>query len=177
MIDFKNREHFRSNSVIRVEPDMAGRKLNIHVFQQGTLTLDLTQVAQANLDRATFHGFKQRIPDAAAIARDEGTGVSATPAEKFAAMKRLVEHYNSGAEGWALTERAAGEGTLLFQAIMRDSPEKDEKAVREFVVALSKGKRDAMLNSERLKEHVAAIRQESGKEIDSDALFSEIDKL
>lgn len=175
-VDFKNREHFRSNSSVRVEPNFAARTLSIHVFQSGTLVLDLNKVSQANLDRATFHGFKQRIPDAAAIARDETTGKSATPAEKYAAMKRLVEHYNSGAEGWTLNQREPGEGTLLFQALMRQKPERDETATREFVTGLSRSKRDAMLNSPQLREIVSEIRAESGREVDCDELFSELDK-
>lgn len=48
------------------------------------------------LTRASAHGFKQRIGDAAAIPRDTSTGASATLADKRAAMARIVAALEAG---------------------------------------------------------------------------------
>ena len=64
------------------------------------LILHVGNVAAETAAYATLHGFKQRIDDARALSRDEVTGKSATPAEKFAAMRDLVEWYEAG-NGWA----------------------------------------------------------------------------
>jgi hypothetical protein len=96
----------RINSVISTLMD--GDEIVFTVHGAGELRLNLAAMSQANLTRAAFHGIKQRVSDAAAIPCDTATGQSASPAEKFAAMARLVEHYNSGAAEWS---PARGDGT------------------------------------------------------------------
>ena len=179
MIDVNNRESFRSNSVIRTEIDREARKLTFHVFKQGSLVLDLSRVSRSNLDFVAFHGFKQRIGDAAAIERS-GVGTtaqSASPAEKFAAMRQLVDHYNSGAESWRLAQAEPGEGTLLFQALMRQKPDRDEAHVRKVILEWPRAKREAMLIDPQLKPFVDAIRAEHASGIDTSEAFAELDAM
>lgn len=59
--------------------------------------------------RAELHGWKQRISDKAALSRDKATGRSATPEQKFAAVKAIIEHYESGSDKWEM-ERTGGGG-------------------------------------------------------------------
>ena len=94
----------RANGVI--ETVVGGNSLTFKVVGQPDLVLDLTKVDSTMLDYAALHGFKQRVSDAAAIPADELTGKPASPSEKWAAMKVLVDHYNSGASEW----RVAGTG-------------------------------------------------------------------
>jgi hypothetical protein len=97
----------RSNAVVTFE--QSGGELRFTAGGQTTV-LDMAKVSQTLLDRAIVHGLKQRISDAAAIPCDSETGLPATPAEKFAAMSELVEHYNSGTSDW-IRPRTAGDGT------------------------------------------------------------------
>lgn len=90
--------------------------LTITVPDVGVLTIDPASLSPEVRAYAVLHGMKQRIVDAAAIARDESTGLPATPADKFAAMKELADHYLSGASEWSPTrsgERAESGGLVL----------------------------------------------------------------
>lgn len=148
----------------------------------GELALRLDTVHTAVMLRAATHGLVQRISDAAAIARDTETGKSATPQEKFEAMKRLVDHYASGAAEWSLV-REAGTGTsrgisgvaLLRAALKLWQPEKAEK-VDEFVKGLKAAQVAALLASTELKPHIDAVREaalaEQGAGVDAEELLS-----
>jgi len=64
------------------------------------------------------HGLVQRIQDRAAISRDPKTGKAAPPAEKLAAMKELVDYYNSGATEWnSPRSESAARGSYLLNAL------------------------------------------------------------
>lgn len=98
----------RANSIITTT--VAGNDLTFHVHGVGDLTLNMDKVSAANQRRATIHGMRQRVNDSAAIPCDPNTGKPATPAEKYAAMERIVSHYNSGAEDWAINRAEGGGG-------------------------------------------------------------------
>lgn len=59
-----------------------------------TLVLNMEKVSSGNQTYAALHGMKQRVTDAAAL--DRGASV----AEKFAEMRALVGHYESGDVPW-----------------------------------------------------------------------------
>lgn len=151
------------------------------VKDAGTLALHLDMVHTSNMLRAAIHGFVQRISDAAAIARDSETGKSATPAEKFQAMKRLVDHYASGAAEWSLVREGGGtratSGTgLLRAALLLWQPEKGVEAISKWVEGLKPAQVAALLMSKELKPHVDAAREaqlsEAAGGIDADELLS-----
>lgn len=60
--------------------------------------------------KAELHGWKQRIGDKAAMSRNTDNGKSATPEQKFAAVKALVDHYESGTADWNLPRAGGGGG-------------------------------------------------------------------
>lgn len=149
-----------------------GAVITWQVKGAGELKLDLARVSAANRERAALHGFVQRVSDAAAMARDSKTGASATPQEKHAAMKRLVEHYESGAEGWS-PQRASegvgrprmnGQAVLLVRALGVFSPTKSKETIEKFVKELSGGQIAALLHSEQLREAVELAREEIAQE-------------
>lgn len=149
-----------------------GTKITWNVKDAGALVLDLAAVAQANKERAMGHGFVQRVSDAAAMARDSKTGKSATPQQKFEAMKRLVEHYMSGSEEWSPARATEGVGRprvdrdkeLLAMALGIFQPQKDAGTIAQFVQGLKKEQVTALLVSEQLGESVALAREEMEKE-------------
>lgn len=112
----------RENAVVRVDEIGTGEGLRFTVPGEGSFEVRLADLSQAVRDRATLHGIKQRISDKAAIPRDTTTGASATPEQKFAAMRALAEHYSSGTENWELRgagsgQRDGGEIDLVLRAI------------------------------------------------------------
>lgn len=62
----------------------------------GQLVFHADRASTANNAYAALHGFNQRIGDAAAL--DAG----ASMADKFAAMRTLVDHYETGSDDWDL---------------------------------------------------------------------------
>lgn len=150
-----------------------GQLVKFSVKGAGELILDVTQVHAANRARAELHGFVQRISDAAAMARDSKTGASATPQQKFEAMKRLVEHYGSGSEEWSPARSVEGVGRpksenpqarLLRAALKLFNPQKDETVIAEFVKARNAAQITALLLSEQLKEAVELAREQLAQE-------------
>ena len=161
----------RANWKIAHKVDMETSTITWQVKDAGELKLDLVKVHADNRERAMMHGFVQRISDAAAMARDAKTGASATPQEKFEAMRRLVEHYVSGAESWS---PARSEGVrvvkvdqgreLLKMALGLWQPEKPQETIGQFVDGLKKEQVTALLISGQLKESVELAREEMGKQ-------------
>jgi len=112
----------RENAVVQVDESADGLGLVFTVPQVGKFEVRLSGLSQAIRDRATLHGLKQRISDKAAIPRDTATGLSATPQQKFDAMKALADHYMTGTDQWDLRGpgKQAGDGgetELVLRAI------------------------------------------------------------
>lgn len=145
-----------------------GQLVKFAIKGAGELVLDVAKIHAANRTRAEMHGFVQRISDAAAMARDSKTGASATPQEKFDAMRRLVEHYQSGAEGWSPARSVEGVGRprvdkdkeLLAMALGIFNPQKDTATIAQFVQGLKKEQVTALLVSAQLKDSVTLAREE-----------------
>ncbi len=83
----------RANSIITVS--RFDGKLQFTVLGCGTLVLDPNTASAENRSRMMYHGGEQRVRDAAALSVNRETGKSATPQEKFEAMKRIVDHLNN----------------------------------------------------------------------------------
>lgn len=148
-----------------------GQLVKFSVKGAGELVLDVAKVNAANRAKAEMHGFVQRISDAAAMARDSKTGASATPQQKFEAMKRLVEHYVSGSSEWSPARSTEGVGRprvdtnrqLLMSALLIYSPQKGAETIAKFVADRSAAQVTALLLSAELKEAVAIAREELEK--------------
>jgi len=103
----------KSNAVTSGTWDAAGNVLTLNIVGAGTVVFDRTAASTKCRDEAERQGWYKRLINAAAISRDEETGKSATPAEKFDAVKALADHYATGTEAWHLrTTRTARELTM-----------------------------------------------------------------
>lgn len=128
---------------------------------------------------AEWHGWEQRLRDAAAKPRDTKTGKSASPAEKFAAIRKLAEHYLSGAENWNLrTGPSAGAGQnddkQMLKAALAEyfptvgkvrSAEEIHKAVEE----MTKPEVSSLLANGKIAAIVLRLREEKAGELNIDA--------
>jgi hypothetical protein len=182
-------EKKREGSVITVSNDEVGGVQMFHVASVGTLVLyhrpegDIKGLSDAVIHHAAYHGMEQRIRDAGALGYDEDKKRFATPQEKHAAMRELVEYYNSGATEWSL-RGGISEGSLLFRALMREKPDREPEKIKAWITAqdarakdgkVSKGWRRDLLDSDRLIDIVRAIRKEDGKSVDADAMLDTLD--
>jgi len=85
---------------------------------------------------AIMKGMGARLIDAGAIARNTTTGLSATPAEKDAAIRALFLHYTGGATEWNIARAAGPRGTSLDSLALQAVGEaygKDVDVVRAMV--------------------------------------------
>lgn len=96
----------KSNSVVTSNWVNETQLLVIGVLGAGQITFDPAKASQSCRDYAMIHGFTQRLSNASAIPKRDG--ISASPQEKYEAIMRLREHYESGTEEWELASRPRG---------------------------------------------------------------------
>ena len=171
----------RANAVVEVE--QAGDLMSFTVEGEGEAVLDLTRVSAVSRTRAMWHGFKQRVSDAAAIQCDPQTGKPASPAEKFAALAAVVEHLNSGSEDWNL-KRAAGErtGNVLqaFANVYGFTIEKARTTMEAFAAKRGIEYGEALKiwrGSDKILDELARMARERPSVVDADSLLDELGEL
>lgn len=163
----------KSNSVITHE--VRGTEIVFAIKEAGTLVLNTDALSESVRSRAMIHGMIQRISDAAAISRDTETGLPATPADKLARMKKLVEHYESGSPEWSIRREASESGGgLLFRALCKKFATVEPEKLREKIAGWSKSEQNAVLNSAEIKPIADELRAESGKNVDAGKLLAEL---
>lgn len=144
------------------------------VFANGqTLKLPIGALSEGIIAQATLHGLKQKLVDAAAIARNPDTGRSATIDDKFEAVKAVYDRLLGGA--WNATREGAGGGSggLLFRALVKMYDGRKSPAdIREFL----EGKTDAEKAALRKNPKVAAIIEtlRATPDTDTDAMLDEL---
>lgn len=123
-----------------------------------------------------LHGLKQKLIDAAAIARDPETGRSATVQDKWNALQAVWARLLAG-EWNAQRGDGTGTGGLLFKALCRMYPTKTAEAVREWLDKLDDKKKAALRLNPKVAAIIETIRAEQAKagDIDSDELLDELD--
>jgi hypothetical protein len=180
----KVRTQAKSNSVVtqelvEVEGQVLGIMFKVKAGEQTlTTTLELEKMSESNRKRALLHWLVQRVSDRAAIARNTESGKSATPEEKFNAMRELVEFYNTGTEEWAIAGKGPGpsaELTLLVNALCEAYPQKQREDLAKWAKARSAIERTALMEGKMLKPIVEKLRAEASKQVDADALLAGLD--
>jgi hypothetical protein len=182
----------KGNSVVTVSLPGNGI-IRFGVLGAGEFDLDTGKCGTENRAHAEIHGFIQKVSDRAAIGRDPDTGKSASPAEKFAAMKECADRLQSGGPWNVVREGGSNEGGLLYRAMKRLYPNGANVVSRKAFGEWLESK--AASESERLKEKVsvtdvrrgleavksisaeiAKIRLEdgSGSKVDGKALLAEV---
>lgn len=127
---------------------------------------------------ALLHGLKQKLVDAAAIARDTATGRAATISTKYDAVKEVFDRITgSGGEApsWNKPRAggAGGQGGLLARAIARYKNVALEQA-KAYLDRLTDAQKQALRVDPRIAAVINELRLETAKPagIDTDALLS-----
>jgi len=166
----------KANSVIThaLAGDLITFTVGEKSFDLLTTTLDVEIRKQA-----MFHGLVQKISDRAAIGRDPETGASASPEEKFTAMKECAERLQNGGP-WNVVSTGGGAnaGGLLYRAMKAIYPNawSDRTAFAAYIVqkAISESERlgkkvtesdvrAGLMVVKRIAKEVERIRAEEGK--------------
>ena len=144
-------------------------------FSNGeTLRLDASLLTDDIQRDALMHGLKQKLSDAAAISRNPETGRSATPADKYNAVREVYDRLMAGQWNKARGD-GTGSGGLLFRALCDLYPNKTPEDIRAYHDGLTKEQQAALRVNPKVAPIIARLRDErapKAKGVDSDALLS-----
>jgi len=145
-------------------------------FRHGeTLTLRPEALTPEIQRAAMLHGLKQKLVDAAAIARDTATGRAATIQTKFDAVKEIFDRITGENPSWNKPRAggAGGQGGLLARAIARYKNVALEQA-KAYLDRLTDAQKQALRVDHRIAAVINELRLETAKPagIDTDALLS-----
>lgn len=127
----------KSNSVCTSKFDAERNVLAVTVLGAGSVELNLGATSEACNIEAMRRGWNQRIVNMAALPHDKVTGKAATPAEKFAAVKRAVDHYNTGTTVWNIAADDTYDTGLVVQAMIRAKVATDAEIANEIAAKLA----------------------------------------
>ena len=148
---------------------------------QTTAQLSTIDLSPEILSQALMHGLKQKLVDAAAIARSLEDGKSATVADKKEAVLKVLNRLMEGS--WNVGREAGdntGKGSILLLALQRMQPNRDATELAEWVKARTDAERAALGKNAKLlpfiqtiqAERAAAAAKKSG--VDSDSLLDSL---
>lgn len=128
------------------------------------------------LRMAILHGLKQKLIDAAAISRNPDTGKSATPDDKWAAVRAVYDRLVSGQWNAVRGEGMGAGNGLLFRALVRMYPAKTADQLREYLDGKTKAEQAALRANPKVAAVIEEIKAESVKagSVDSDSLLDEL---
>ena len=144
-------------------------------FSNGkTLTVDAQALSDTIRTAAMMHGLKQKLVDAAAIARNPDTGATATIEDKLEAVCEVYERIILPEGTW---NKVRGDGTgtgngggLLVRALMALF-NKNEEETRTLLDGCSDEEVKALRNSPKVAVKMAELKAAKSK-VDTDSLFA-----
>lgn len=179
----------RKNSLINVTANEAATELTFTVGEAGSFTVELDNLTDAIVRRATLHGIVQKVSDAAAISKADLTGdATKDAATKLEAMRAVAERL-SGPDGeWS---KRSGDGSgpvqgVIYRAFEEWAIARAKKAKKELSPEQVRAVYDAKSRADQLAlrtvPDIAAIierlKSERGAKsvssVDTDGLLSDL---
>lgn len=160
-----------------ITADIFGTVLTLTFINGEALEIDAATLPADIAMQATLHGLKQKLVDAAAIARNTETGASATVNDKIAAVKEVHARLTSPNPTWNKV-RAAGEGggnNLLARALMKMTG-KDAAGIAAYLENKTKEEKAALRKNPRVATLIAEMQAAAAATdgIDTDSLLAEL---
>jgi hypothetical protein len=157
-----------------ISSDIFGSVLTLTFSNGESLELDVATLSPQIQVDAALHGVKQKLVDAAAIARDTATGRSATIADKYAAVREVFDRITGPTPTWNKVRTAgeSGGNSLLLRALMQRSG-KSRAEIEAFLEPHTKEEKAAMSAREDIAAIIATLRKATiDPAIDTDDLLS-----
>lgn len=156
---------------------LAHGELVLIFADQTNVTLSTRDLSPEILSQALLHGLKQKLVDAAAIARNVETGASATTADKKAAVMEIHARLLEGAwnKGRTAGDGTNGKGSILLLALQRLQPNRDALELAYWLKARTDTERAALAKNAKILPHVQAIQAERAERAAAAAKKSGID--
>lgn len=137
-----------------------------------TLELKAEQLPQSIRDYAILHGLKQKLVDAAAIARDTETGLPASIDDKFNEVNKVLARLIEGS--WnAVREGGQSNGGLLFRALVELYPNKTAEQLKAYLESKTNPEKTALRANPKIASIIERIKAKS-IDVNSDDLLDEL---
>lgn len=169
------------NTTVRTDGGLTGNgSLRIDVVGFDPLMVQLRDLSDAMIEQAALHGLKQKIVDAAALSRNPDTGRSATAADKYNAMREVLDRVMAGEWNKARGDGSGtGSGGLLFAALCRIYSSKDVAEIRAFLDGKTAAEQAALRKNPKVAGVIETIKAERAKDApddaDTDDMLAELD--
>jgi len=147
----------------------------------GSIVIDPKNLEKPIIEMAILHGLKQKLVDAAAIARNTITGESASLTDKKEAVMAVYDRLMRGE--WNAT-RSTGEGTakgsLLLLALQRLQPQKSGEELATWLDGLTNEQKTALSKNAKILPIIQTIQAERAAKaaeklgVDSDGLLNDL---
>ena len=158
-------------SIISAVWDEAAASITFGVLNVGQIVLDLNK-ALACSERAMYHGYEQKVRDAAAIPRDTKTGASASPQEKFDAMQAVVDQLHAGEWNVKASRVQALNRAALFEAVAEVRGRTSEEVASRFQDRPDEVLRAFLTHGDIAAAYAKRTARDSGQ---ADKLLSELE--
>lgn len=156
-----------------VASDIFGRVLTLNFATGQELAVDLDKLSPDILTQAALHGLKQKLVDAAAIARDPTTGLSATPEDKYQAVKAVFDRITRADGTWNAVREGEqrAQGGMFVRAIMEltsktreETTAMLEKLDKDQIAALKKNAKVLDI-TQRMEREAAAAKPDNSDDL------------
>lgn len=137
----------------------------------GEIAVNLNALDENIKFRLMVHGAKQKISDAAAIPRDEETGLSATPSQKFEAMRAVALRLIDGSWGIERTGAASALHVPTLIDALVEFTGQDVETIAVKVNGMKPAERTALRDNPKIAGIYARLRAAQNPTINSDELL------
>jgi hypothetical protein len=158
--------------------DIFGTTLTITFSNGKDLAVDVSKLTPEIQRMAMLHGIKQKLVDAAAIARNTDNGASVGVEQKYKAVAEVHARLTADKPSWNKERVAAGTpanaNNLLVRALMQMTG-RDKAYVDDFLTSKTKDERAALKRNPRVLAIIAelsAVTVSGG--VDTDELLEEL---
>lgn len=160
--------------------DIFGTTVTVTFANGKDLAIDTAKLTPEIQRAAMLHGIKQKLVDAAAIARNLDTGASASIDDKYAAVAEIHARLTGPNPSWnkarepKATKVSKTDNGLLKEALMRMTG-KNVEEIDAFLSLKSKAEREALKRNPRVLQIIAELQAATVTNgVDTDALLGEL---
>ena len=158
-----------------IAADITGNVLTLTFSHGGEIVCNADNLSEAIKAQAMMHGLKQKLVDAAAIARDTETGRTASIRDKFEAVKEVFERIRDAGQWNKIREGGAGGNNGLLVRALMELTGKTRAAIEEFLDAKSKEEKQALRKNAKVSVIIVRMQAENADDsIDTDAMLDEL---
>lgn len=158
--------------------DIFGTTLTITFSNGNDLAIDVSTLTPEIQRAAMLHGIKQKLVDAAAIARNTDNGLSASIDNKYKAVADVHARLTGPNATWNKERAPVGTATnaknILVRALMHMTG-KDKAYVDDFLSAKTKEQREALKRNPKVLAAIAELQAANASDgTDTDELLDEL---